>query len=190
MKLWSIRLSALLGIPALLFGLAPRAYSTSFDCQKAKSINEHLICDDLELSKLDDEFALAYKEALRKSATPKELITDQRDAWRRREKECPSKTCLVDWFAQRQAFLSATPSQVTSKLPAAYLPWTLDVAGFESGKCEITELARSFKEARNWASESSGWIKVHNIIESPEKILSPTMMASSRLSQSAPSTTI
>jgi hypothetical protein len=62
---------------------------------------------------------------------------------------------------------------VTPKLPATsatYLPWTLDIAGYNSGKCEVTELARSFKEARGWASENSGWIKVHSIIELPDKI--------------------
>lgn len=60
--------------------------------------------------------------------------------------------------------------QVTPELPTTYLPWTLEVVGYGSGKCEVTELARSFKEARGWASESSGWINVHSIIESPKKI--------------------
>lgn len=63
-----------------------------------------------------------------------------------------------------------TPSQTTSPPPTEYLPWTLDVDGYEPGECEVTDLARSFKEARGWASEHSGWIDVHSIIESPGKI--------------------
>lgn len=155
----------------LILTLASSSHSASFDCKKAKSINEHLICEDEDLSKLDDELAFIYKEALRKSLNQKELTANQRDAWRHRENECSSKACLVEWFSQRKTYLSATNSQPTDQLSTAYLPWTLDVTGYESGKCTVTELARSFKEARGWASESSGWINIHSVIESPEKII-------------------
>lgn len=119
------QLSRLTGFSILFLAFASGAHSASFDCQKAKSVNERLICEDAELSKLDDELAFAYKEALRKSSNPKELVANQRDAWRHREKECSSKACLVDWFSQRQTYFSATPSQPTAQLPTAYLPSTL-----------------------------------------------------------------
>lgn len=84
--------------------LSTEAYSASFDCQKAKSINEKLICQDEDLSKLDDELAVIYKSAIAKYETPKNLIVNQRIAWKQREEECSSKSCLLDWFAQRKAF--------------------------------------------------------------------------------------
>ena len=90
-------------------------YAASFDCQKAKSINERLICEDAELSKLDDENVSAYKDALRKSSNPNELIANQRDAWKYRENKCSSKACLVDWYSQRQSYLNATSSQLVAK---------------------------------------------------------------------------
>lgn len=125
MKSRSFQLLRLNGFSILLLALASGAHSASFDCQKAKSVNERLICEDAELSKLDDELAFAYKEALRKSSNPKELVANARDAWRHREKECSSKECLVDWFSQRQTYFSTTPSQPTAQLPTAYLPSTL-----------------------------------------------------------------
>lgn len=124
MKSRPLQLSRLIGFAIFLLALTSGAHSAGFDCQKANSTNEHLICEDAELSKLDDELAFAYKEALRKSPNPKELVANQRDAWRHREKECSSKACLVDWFSQRQAYFSATSSKPTAQLPAAYIPST------------------------------------------------------------------
>ena len=76
MKNRSSQLSRLTGFSIFLLSLASGAHSASFDCQKAKSVNERLICEDAELSKLDDELAFAYKEALRKSSNPKELVAN------------------------------------------------------------------------------------------------------------------
>jgi uncharacterized protein len=92
----------------IVLALSTAAYSASFDCQKAKSINEKLICQDEDLSKLDDELSVIYKSAISKSKTPKYLIANQRSAWKQREKECSSKSCLLYWFAQRKAFFDAT----------------------------------------------------------------------------------
>ena len=66
---------------SVLLGVSIVAYSASFDCQKARSINEKLICQDADLSKLDDEFGVAYKRALQNSDNPKELIANGRIAW-------------------------------------------------------------------------------------------------------------
>lgn len=121
MKNISFQRSRLTGFFILFLALVSEAHSASFDCQKANSPNEHLICEDEELSKLDDELAFAYKNALLKSSNPKELVANQRDAWRHREKECSSKACLVDWFSQRQTYFSATSSQSTAQ-PANVYP--------------------------------------------------------------------
>src|SRR5690606_7026370 len=125
MKNRSSQMSRLTGFSVLLIALASAAHSASFDCQKARSVNERLICKDPELSKLDDELASAYEEALRKSSNSKELVANQRDAWRHREKECSSKACLVDWFLQRKSYFKAIPSQPAAQLPAAYPASTL-----------------------------------------------------------------
>lgn len=108
----------------IFLALSTGAHSASFDCQKAKSINEKLICQDEDLSKLDDELSVIYKSAIAKSETPKDLIANQRTAWKQREAECSSKSCLLDWFAQRKAFFgAATPTPVkTTKQNAPEQP--------------------------------------------------------------------
>lgn len=98
--------------------LASGAQSASFDCQKASSRNDRMICDDAELSRLDDEVGVAYKEALRKASSPKELIANQREAWKLRERECSTKACLADWFVQRLAYLGTTAPKLAAKTPA------------------------------------------------------------------------
>ncbi len=118
------------GFAISLFAFNSATYAVSFDCQKAKSINERLICGDAELSKLDDAVASAYKDALRKSSNSKELIANQRDAWKYREKECSSKACLVDWYSQRHSYLSATASQLVAK-PAITPPSSTAFAAAE-----------------------------------------------------------
>jgi len=156
----------------LFFG--SMAHSASFDCQKARSTNEFLICGDSELSQLDDQLAQQYKYAIKRSENYREIIENQKSAWRQREKDCSSKICLIDWYAQRKSYFirnSQNSLNISKLMPSTYLPSTLDIHGFESGKCENSELARTFKEVRGWASESSGWINVHSIIESPEKII-------------------
>lgn len=103
----------LLLIANLIFGCITSAHSASFDCQKARSINEHLICNDAELSQLDNQLAKNYKDALQGSVISKDLIFNQREAWRRREKECASKPCLIDWFAQRISYFGISqPNQL------------------------------------------------------------------------------
>lgn len=108
-------LSLRIALISIFIGLASGAESASFDCQQARSTNELLICDDEELSKLDDEISSIYKNSLRDATNPRELISNQRDAWRQREKECSSKECLADWFLQRKKYLaSASPKPLSS----------------------------------------------------------------------------
>jgi len=116
MKKISFHISRITGFAVLLLGLVSGANSASFDCQKANSPNERLICEDVDLSKLDDELALAYKQALGNSSNPKDLVANQREAWKQREKECSSKACLVDWFSQRQIYFSTTSSKPRPQL--------------------------------------------------------------------------
>ncbi len=50
------------------FSIALSAQAASFDCAKAQAKVEHLICDNPEISKLDDELAAGYKAELKDEA--------------------------------------------------------------------------------------------------------------------------
>ena len=63
MKIKFVALSLLLGIFFTLTGYAgvdEGSVSPSFDCNKARSISEKLICSDAELSRLDNELVTIY----------------------------------------------------------------------------------------------------------------------------------
>ena len=52
-----------------------------------------------------------------------------------------------------------------------YIPYVLDTEGLSPGKCTITNLATSLENAKQWAEESAGWIKVYSVHEYPLKIV-------------------
>jgi hypothetical protein len=88
-------------------GVSPLVFSPpSFDCTKAKSPAEHLICKDEELATLDRENAAIYIRARAVAPDEMEFIRRSREEWLKREHECTEKPCLVDWYATRKRELS------------------------------------------------------------------------------------
>ncbi|MDR3453567.1 MAG: TonB C-terminal domain-containing protein [Rhodoferax sp.] len=81
-------------------------FETSFDCTKAKSTPELLICGDQELATLDTRLAQLFAQA--KAAAPdKQAFTEgNRRAWNWREQNCTDKTCLVTWYTDRKQNLT------------------------------------------------------------------------------------
>jgi hypothetical protein len=79
----------------------------SFDCIKANSQAEHLICNDEELATLDRENAVIYIRARSVAPDEMEFIRRSRKEWLRREHECTEKSCLIEWYATRKRELSA-----------------------------------------------------------------------------------
>lgn len=84
----------------------PDPVKPSFDCAKASSINEKLICSDAELAALDNELDAVYKQAKAKVADPAAFKQITVDAWRMREAQCQDKACLVRWYTERENALS------------------------------------------------------------------------------------
>jgi uncharacterized protein len=82
------------------------AIKTSFDCAKARSDAEHLICNDTELAAADVELANLL-------ASAKVTVTDQaafkehaRVQWNYRERNCHDRDCLVQWYATQRQWLT------------------------------------------------------------------------------------
>jgi len=100
-------------LSTMLF-VAANAYSASFDCKKASTRIENLICEDLPLSQLDNQMSNAYvnlKEELKPEAV-EALIKEQRNWLRSREKICVDKddvACIIsltDAYRHRIAEIS------------------------------------------------------------------------------------
>lgn len=75
--------------------------AASFDCNKAKSASEKLICSNPELSALDERLFDVYKKAKELSNNSKEFRDDQVAAWKYREQNCKEKECVANWYYSR-----------------------------------------------------------------------------------------
>lgn len=76
-------------------------FKASFDCFKAKSQAELLICSDAELAQLDIELATLYEKAKNLTNDQDEFRRVNKMEWLRREKTCSDRTCLFDWYSRR-----------------------------------------------------------------------------------------
>jgi len=76
----------------------------SFDCKKARSTNEKLICSDNQLAKADNEFNEIFQLVKAKVGNSSEFKSDAVAALKQRESNCTDKKCLLDWYANRKVF--------------------------------------------------------------------------------------
>lgn len=86
-----IFLAWIVAVWCLLFGA--QAQAASFDCGKATTEVEKLICADEWASRNDEELARVYAEALAKSTEPEKLKAGQK-AWLKERNRCSSAGCI------------------------------------------------------------------------------------------------
>jgi hypothetical protein len=92
----------------------------SFDCTKARSAAERLICNDPELVALDNRYSASYAKAKSMATDKAALLTIGRKELQRRELECMEKACLVDWYSRMIALMdrvAETPDSTPSDTP-------------------------------------------------------------------------
>lgn len=84
-----------------------QAQAASFDCGKARTQVEKLICANPQLSKLDEELAASYAEAL-KSSEPTRIKAEQK-LWLKKRNHCTDAACVLSAYQRRTAAISASP---------------------------------------------------------------------------------
>src|SRR3712207_9048329 len=67
------------------------AQAASFDCRKASTAAERLICAQPALSRLDEELALAFKDAMAITPTPASLAREQRAGLKERDRNADAR---------------------------------------------------------------------------------------------------
>jgi uncharacterized protein len=88
-----------------LFSANP-VVAASFDCSKASNPYEKAVCANPNLSSLDDQLAVVYKNARAKTADPEALKKAQID-WIKATRQCASDTsCIEKAYKDRIAVLS------------------------------------------------------------------------------------
>ena len=91
--------------------------AASFDCAKASSPYEKAVCSNANLSSLDDQLALVYKDARAKSADPEGLKKDQIE-WIKSTRQCSNDIgCIEKAYRTRITNLSA-PTTANTVQPA------------------------------------------------------------------------
>jgi uncharacterized protein YecT (DUF1311 family) len=82
------------------------ALEASFDCKKAHSTSEMLICGDADLAQLDRDLAQLYAQAKAAAPDKKAFAKVTTENWNWRERNCRDKACVVSWYAdQKQRFM-------------------------------------------------------------------------------------
>jgi len=101
------------------FLLVALAHAASFDCHKAQTNIEKLVCDDQELSKLDDDLGVAYRKAKENSQSKSDITLDQH-RWLRGLNNCRDRYCIKNSYEAR---LKALQSMTPAEAPEAGPPW-------------------------------------------------------------------
>lgn len=84
----------------LLLSQLSLAEAASFDCALAKTAMERGICNNPDLSHLDDRLAVAYRTSLEKAGDPHVLRSAQR-AWLSATRRCTDDECLREAYESR-----------------------------------------------------------------------------------------
>lgn len=110
---WHIATLILCG--AVWLTTAQEGAAASFDCRKASTKEERLICADSALSALDEQMTVAFRQAQRRSNDKGKLLADQRD-WLSTRKMCLLKG---DQTAQTGCMRQATDERMLELLGMA-----------------------------------------------------------------------
>jgi len=90
--------------------------AASFDCSKAVTAVEKIVCSTPEISKLDDALAAAYKVAQDRSSDKAALAHDQR-LWLAQRNSCGNNgACIKSSYEARLKLISAAPEPTTTPL--------------------------------------------------------------------------
>lgn len=97
---------------------SPSLLAASFDCSKAGTTVEKMICADEQVSKLDSDLSSAYKGALEKTES-KDRLKQEQLKWLKERNQCATADCLVGVYKARVGILNvASQNSANSKTNA------------------------------------------------------------------------
>lgn len=108
MKNLSTKFAALSALCFVASTLTAETQAASFDCSKAGTKVEHIICDNPEISKLDDEMAARYRLVLETQGQAQvDAVMRAQKQWIKARNGCLDAVCLV---ASYQARINKLPA--------------------------------------------------------------------------------
>jgi hypothetical protein len=117
-------LVAALSTPSSLTVVSPPGGPQSFDCRKATTAVEKIICADADLSMLDEQMAKAFTDARKRV----DVTVIGQPGWLKNVRNrCASADCLTGAYKSRIVYLrnlmSALPAAPTNDAPTPYSRW-------------------------------------------------------------------
>jgi len=154
---------------ALILTSSFGSLAASFDCAKAKSKNEKLICSDPELSSLDEALSSAYRHA-HEIAPDKSVVRQSQRDWLGSYlvSSCDDAACLKPIFAQRVALLKeiAGEGEPASQWTGTYLRYwrgkvdkntaTISILGLRTGRLYVSGSALWYGPQANIGQVNDG----------------------------------
>lgn len=139
-----MHMRTILGFWLFFAGLICGAQAASFDCDKAASSVEKMICADSTLSNLDSMLSSVYGKALFRAADPSALKATQRSWLKSTRNVCQTVQCVELAYKRRLLDLRAIPVTYAD-LKTAIDVTCRELAAFESyespGTCRLSESA-------------------------------------------------
>jgi uncharacterized protein len=135
----SVKTQALVSGVFLVLLTVGTVAAASFDCNKAKSEVEKLLCGDDELSKLDESLNRAYMESLKRTDVREQMIKSQRQWLKRVRNACQTAECLRKVYETRIKELSLMPSPGNMKSTPPGLNPPSSEALLKASKSQATE---------------------------------------------------
>ncbi len=110
---------------------ANTSFAASFDCAKAKTAQETIICSDSSLSNLDDQLDKAYLSAMWRVGDTGIIKRQQREWVRTIRNNCTSKTCLKEAYGKRIKELNTEGSDKSASNSICPITEKSLIAGWE-----------------------------------------------------------
>jgi uncharacterized protein len=107
--------------------VAASALAASFPCEKASTLQEELICNEPDLSRLDDELSAIYNKALVDTLNKDQLKKQQRQWLTNERNKCSNTQCLYQAYKDRIGIL--TKHLVSAKHPRSQIAFSTYLGG-------------------------------------------------------------
>lgn len=137
-----------------VLALPSAAQAASFDCGKAKTKVEKLICSNATVSKLDREMQSVYQNDYKRTADPAGLKIEQRQ-WLKTRNACKDTTCLIRAYRTRMAELKAIQAEPKPCFRLLERKWPEVASGHYQVCVDFLKNLNSFCEA----APTSEWRK-------------------------------
>lgn len=144
------------------------SHGASFDCTKAATKVEKMICADAELSRLDEEIAKSCQDALPDSSAADTMQQGQRD-WLQQRNQCEDTACLKKAYEERKAVLFSTANAVAQATIATKNNKAALVSSTASEK-DPTEIAPITKNYIYKQKKDTGWNVCRDLVKNLEKV--------------------